>query len=65
MEIIAMKFNSFSKCPGFHFWDIFLDVLLLYNKNETLDTHKHIPNNEWSELQKKQPMDYNNVESLV
>lgn len=63
-------FSSFSKCPGFLIWDIFLDVLLLYDKKEKLDTYnpyikladKRTTTNEWSELQeKKQPMDYDNV----
>ena len=33
-----MAFYSFFNCPDFHFWDIFLDVLFLYNKNENLGT---------------------------
>lgn len=46
-------FSGFSKCPGFLIWDIFLVMLLLYDKKEKLDT-----NNPTSEASYKKKTTY-------
>ena len=54
-----MKGTYISKCSFFWNWDIFLDVLVLYNKIRKLNTQ---PMNEWKRVpRKKLPMDYTNT----